>query len=145
MNQEIIGAKAIIAELRLTNDTAHRLTHMMGNLLTVQKLVLEQIHRIHPTLQAQSFVSRIFNNGLSTINATEKEPPEPPPDEDEPKPPIEEPPTEEPPVKEPATKESLKRFASGHLGNSIYGKGGDSVLMQQRAGNLHRKKNTKYF
>jgi hypothetical protein len=103
VNQEIIPAKEIIAELRLTNEKTHQLTHTLGNLPTVQ---LEQIHRIHPTLRAQSSVGRTSNNVLSTINMTEEEPPKPPPDEDEPNPPIKEPPTEEPPVKEPPPKNS---------------------------------------
>jgi hypothetical protein len=67
--------------------------------------LLEQIHRIYPTLRRQLSVGRTSNNVLSTINITEeKEPPKPPPDEDEANPPIKEPPTEEPPVKEPPPK-----------------------------------------
>ena len=53
MNQEIIRAKSIIAELKLNNETARQLQHTIGNSLTVQRFLLEQIHRT-PTLQAQS-------------------------------------------------------------------------------------------
>src|SRR4030095_15424101 len=81
------SGKSIIAELRL------------NNLLIVQRLLREQIHRTQTTLKAKSSASRKTNNVVSLGNITEeKEPPKPPPDEDEPKPPIEEPPTEEPPV-----------------------------------------------
>jgi hypothetical protein len=101
VNQEIIRAKAIIAELKLNNQTAHQLTHTIGNLLTVQRFLLEQIHRTQTTLRVQSSAGRKFNNALFAVNMTENEPPKPPPDEDGSKPPIKEPPTEEPPVKEP--------------------------------------------
>ena len=47
MNQEIIRAKTLIAELKLNNEIAHQLMHSIGNLLTVQRLLLEQIHRTH--------------------------------------------------------------------------------------------------
>lgn len=104
MNQEIIRAKAIIAELKLNNETAHQLMHSIGNLLTVQRLLLELIHRTRRTLQAQSSVARKLTNVLFAVSVTEEEPPKPPPDEDEPKPPVKEPPTEEPPVKEPPPK-----------------------------------------
>jgi hypothetical protein len=107
VNQEIIRAtKTIIAELKLNNETAHQLTHSIRNLLSVQRFLLEQIHRTQTTLQAQSSAGHKFNNAISAVNMTEEEPPKPPPDEDEPKPPIEEPPTEEPPVKEPPPKNS---------------------------------------
>ena len=96
VNQEIIRAKTLIAELELNNETAHKLMHSIGNLLTVQRLLLEQIHRTHTT--------RKSNNAAYGINGTEEEPPKPPPDEDEPNPPIKESPTEEPPVKEPPPK-----------------------------------------
>jgi hypothetical protein len=91
VNEEIIRAKSIIAELRLN----------------VQRVLREEIHLTHTTLQPQSSAGRKTNNivSLSSISE-EKEPPEPPPDEDESKPPIEEPPTEEPPVKEPPPKNS---------------------------------------
>jgi hypothetical protein len=91
VNGEIIRAKSIIAELRLN----------------VQRVLREEIHLTHTTLQPQSSAGRKTNNivSLSSISE-EKEPPEPPPDEDESKPPIEEPPTEEPPVKEPPPKNS---------------------------------------
>jgi hypothetical protein len=96
---------SIIPELRLNAEKAHQLTHNVANLLTVQRLLREQIHRTHTTLRVQSSPSRKTNNVVSLGNITEeKEPPEPPPDEDESKPPIEEPPTEEPPVKEPSQK-----------------------------------------
>jgi hypothetical protein len=104
VNQEIIRAKTLIAELKLNNETAHQLTRSIGNLLTVQRLLLEQIHRTHPILQAQSSVGRKSNNAVFAVNMTEEEPPKPPPDEDESKPPIKEPPSEEPPVKEPPPK-----------------------------------------
>ena len=80
--------------------------HTIGNLLTVQRLLLEQIHRTHTILQAQSSVGRKSNNAVFAVNMTEEEPPKPPPDEDESKPPIKEPPIEEPPVKEPPPKNS---------------------------------------
>ena len=65
--------------------------HSIGNLLTVQRLLLEQIHRTHTTCKS--------NNAVFAVSVTEEEPPKPPPDEDEPKPPVKDPPTEEPPVK----------------------------------------------
>jgi hypothetical protein len=101
VKQEITRAKASIAELRLSNKKANQHTHTLKNLLTVQRLLLEQLHRSAPsTLRIRSSVVVTSNNA----NVIEKEPPKPPPDEDEPKPPIEEPPTEEPPVKEPPPK-----------------------------------------
>ena len=45
MNREIIRARKIIAELKLNNNKAHQLTHTLRNLLTVQRLIREQIHR----------------------------------------------------------------------------------------------------
>ena len=101
MNQEIIRAKTLIAELKINNDTAHQLMHSIGNLLTVQRLLLEQVHRTTRTLQAQSSVARKSINVLFAVSVTEEEPPKPPPDEDESKSPVKEPPTEKPPVKEP--------------------------------------------
>jgi hypothetical protein len=100
VNQEIIRAKAIIAELRLNNDKARI---PFSNLLTSQWLLLEQVYRPgRSTLRRGNLsVARSF---VSATNVTEKEPPKPPPDEDEPNPPIKEPPTEEPPVKEPPPK-----------------------------------------
>src|SRR5262245_36688113 len=60
MTQEITRAKAIIAELRLTNEKSHQLIHMQKNLLTVQRLILEQIHRTsRRNLQPQACVSRL--------------------------------------------------------------------------------------
>ena len=103
MNQEIIRAKAIIAELKLNNETARQLQDTIGNSLTVQRLLLEQIHRT-PTLQAQSSAEHKFNNAVFAVNMIAEEPPKPPPDEDESKPPIEEPPTKDPPIKEPPPK-----------------------------------------
>jgi hypothetical protein len=44
-NQEIIRARAIIAELKLNNQRAHELRHTLRNLLTVRRLVLEEFHR----------------------------------------------------------------------------------------------------
>ena len=104
MNQEIIRAKSIIAELKLHNETAHQLQHTIGNSLTVQRFLLEQIHRTQTTLRAQSSAGHKFNNAVFAVNMTAEEPPKPPPDEDESKPPIEEPPTKEPPIKEPPPK-----------------------------------------
>jgi hypothetical protein len=97
LNQEL----SIIAELRSTNEKSHQLTHTLRNLLTVQRLLLEQIRGIRSTLRGQVSVGQV----VLTINITEEEePPKPPPDEGEPKPPVKEPPTEEPPVKEPPPK-----------------------------------------
>jgi hypothetical protein len=45
------SSKAIIAELRLSNEKAHQLTHALRNLFTVGGLILEQFHRIHTTLR----------------------------------------------------------------------------------------------
>jgi hypothetical protein len=45
VNQEIIRAREIIAELRLNNEKAHQLTHTLRNLLTIHQLRLEQIRR----------------------------------------------------------------------------------------------------
>ena len=104
MNQEIIQAKSIIAELKLHNETAHQLTHAIGNLLAVQRFLLEQIHRTQTTFRGQSFTGRKVNNAVFAVNMTEEEPPKPPPDKDESKPPIEEPPTKDPPIKEPPPK-----------------------------------------
>ena len=104
MNQEIIRAKSIIAELKLHNETAHQLTHTIGNLLTVQRFLLEQIHRTETTLRAQLSNGRKFHNTVFAVIMTEEEPPKPPPNEDEPNPPIKEPPTKDPPIKEPPPK-----------------------------------------
>ena len=104
MNQEIIRAKALIAELKLNNETAHQLTHTIGNLLTVERFLLEQIHRTEATLRAQLSNGRKFHNTVFAVIMTEEEPPKPPPNEDEPNPPIKEPPTKDPPIKEPPPK-----------------------------------------
>jgi hypothetical protein len=45
VNREIIRARKIIAELKLNNEKAHQLAHIQKNLLTVQRLIREQIHR----------------------------------------------------------------------------------------------------
>jgi hypothetical protein len=45
VNQEIIRAREIIAELRLNNEKAHQLTHTLRNLLTIHQLRLEQTRR----------------------------------------------------------------------------------------------------
>jgi hypothetical protein len=60
-----------------------------------------------------------MSNNAVSINVTEKEPPKPPSDEDEPKPPIQEPTDRRATSQRTPIKESLKRFASGHLVNSI--------------------------
>jgi outer membrane biosynthesis protein TonB len=106
VNQEIIRATAIITELKINNEIARQLQYTMGNLLTVQSLLLEQIHYTQTISQAQSSSGRILNKAVFAVNMTEEEPPKPPPNEDEPNPPIKEPPTEEPPVKEPPPKNS---------------------------------------
>src|SRR5262245_23259426 len=60
MNQEIIRAKAIIAELRLNNEKSHQLIHTQKNLLTVQLLILEQIHgTLRHTRQPQASIPRL--------------------------------------------------------------------------------------
>src|SRR5215475_12134505 len=60
MNQEIIRAKAIIAELRLNNEKSHQLIHTQKNLLTVQRLILEQIRRTsRHTRQPQASIPRL--------------------------------------------------------------------------------------
>ena len=60
MNQEIIRAKAIIAELRLNNEKSHQLIHTQKNLRTVRWLILEQIHRTsRNTRQPQSSIPRL--------------------------------------------------------------------------------------
>jgi hypothetical protein len=75
MNQEIIRAKSIIAELKFNNEIVRQLK-----------------------------VGRKFNNAVFAVSMMEEEPPKPPPNEDEPNPPIEEPPTKDPPIKEPPPK-----------------------------------------
>ena len=42
--QEIIRAKAIVAELKLNTEKAHKLIHTARNLITVHRLMLEEIH-----------------------------------------------------------------------------------------------------
>jgi hypothetical protein len=101
MYQEVIRARAIIAELRF-NQREESSTHTHPQKFTHRtRLLLEQFRLIRSTLRGQVSVGQV----VLTINATgEEEPSKPPPDEDEPKPPIKEPPTEEPPVKEPPPK-----------------------------------------
>ena len=65
-NQEIIRAKAIIAELRSNNEKAHQLTHTLKNLLTVQGLLLEQIHGTsRRTLERQASVPRLSTRRIT--------------------------------------------------------------------------------
>jgi hypothetical protein len=90
--------------LKFNNETGHQLKHTTGNLLTVQRFLLEQIHRTQTTLRAESSAGRKLNNAVFAVNTTEEEPPKPPPNEDEPHPPIKEPPTKDPPIKEPPPK-----------------------------------------
>jgi len=60
MNQEIIRAEAIIAELRLNNQKAQELTHRLKNLLTVQRLIRERIHRpVARSLQHHASIPKI--------------------------------------------------------------------------------------
>jgi len=60
MNQEIIRAKAIIAELRLNNEKSHQLIHTQKNLRTVRWLILEQIRRTsRRALQPQASIPRL--------------------------------------------------------------------------------------
>jgi hypothetical protein len=66
VNQDIVRAKAIIAELRLNNETAHQLTHTLKNLLTVQRLLLEQIRRTsRRTLEPQASVPRFSTQRIT--------------------------------------------------------------------------------
>jgi hypothetical protein len=60
VNQEIIRARKIIAQLRLNNQKAHELTHRLKNLLTVQRLIRDQIHRpIALSLQRHASIPKI--------------------------------------------------------------------------------------
>jgi hypothetical protein len=72
MNQEIIQAKTIIAELKLNNEIARQLKHTIGNLLTVQRFLLEQIHRTQTTLRDQSSAGPKLNKAVFAVNMTEK-------------------------------------------------------------------------
>ena len=66
MNQEIIRAKTLIAELKLNNETAHQLMHSIGNLLTVQRLLLEQIRQTsRRTLEPQASVPRLSTRRIT--------------------------------------------------------------------------------
>ena len=44
VNQEIIRARAVTAELQLNIKKAHELVHTARNLITVHRLTLEEIH-----------------------------------------------------------------------------------------------------
>jgi hypothetical protein len=44
-NQEVIRAIAVIAELKLNIKKAHELRHTARNLMTIHRLMLEEIHR----------------------------------------------------------------------------------------------------
>jgi len=78
MNQEIIRAKAIIAELRLNNEKSQQLIHTQKNLLTVQRLILEQIHRTSrrnfqlrvniPRLTTARITKELFNLSIEVEN-----------------------------------------------------------------------------
>src|SRR5262249_24890730 len=51
VNQEIIRARALIADLKLNNKKAQELTHTARNLITVRRIMLEQIRwRKHRSL-----------------------------------------------------------------------------------------------
>jgi hypothetical protein len=63
---EIIRAKAIIAELTLNNEKSHQLIHTQRNLLTVQQLLLEQIHRTScRALQPQASIPRLTTASIT--------------------------------------------------------------------------------
>jgi len=44
VNQEIIRARAVTAELKSNIEKAHELMHTARNLITVRRAMLEQIH-----------------------------------------------------------------------------------------------------
>jgi hypothetical protein len=44
VNQQIIRARAVTAELKLNIEKAHELRHTLRNLITIRRLTLEQIH-----------------------------------------------------------------------------------------------------
>jgi hypothetical protein len=44
VNQEIIRAREILAELKLNNQKAHELVHTARNLITIRRLMLEEVH-----------------------------------------------------------------------------------------------------
>ena len=88
MNQEIIRAKSIIAELKLNNETAHRLHGYDREFAHGTENFVGTDSSYKPTLQAQSSDWRKFNNAVFAVNMIDEEPPKPPPDEDESKPPV---------------------------------------------------------
>jgi hypothetical protein len=45
VNEQIIRARAVTAELKLNIKKAHELTHTARNLITIHRLMLEEIHR----------------------------------------------------------------------------------------------------
>jgi hypothetical protein len=72
-NQEIIRARALIAELKTNNKKALELRHTLSNLLTIHRLMLEEIHRTaRPTLQARLIPRALSGNcvpGFRTLNS----------------------------------------------------------------------------
>ena len=51
INPEIVRARAVTAELKLNIEKAHKLMHTARNLITVRRIMLEQIHwRKHRSL-----------------------------------------------------------------------------------------------
>ena len=44
VNQEIVRARAVTAELKLNIEKANELVHTARNLMTVHRLMLEEIH-----------------------------------------------------------------------------------------------------
>jgi len=44
INPEIVRARAVTAELKLNIEKAHKLMHTARNLITVRRIMLEQIH-----------------------------------------------------------------------------------------------------
>ena len=67
MNQEIIRARTIIAELKSNNEKAHQLAHTLKNLLTVRRLILEQIRRTsrRTPLQPQASIPRLSTRRIT--------------------------------------------------------------------------------
>ena len=60
LNQEIVRARTIIAELKSNNEKAHQLVHTLKNLLTVQLLIREQIQRpAARSLQVQASIPKV--------------------------------------------------------------------------------------
>src|SRR5262249_37899245 len=59
-------ARKIIAELRLNNQKAHELTHTLKNLVTVQRLILEQIRRTpRHTVQSRASITRLSTRRIT--------------------------------------------------------------------------------